>query len=239
MKETINDKVLNKYKLFFFGFTKKIGYNDSEKDNRETLTNVDSSDSKESLIIIETSENNNKFELLKQLHDQFAENDNNKVTSVISFIAAIFAVFIGYGYCLYNYCLYDYKKQLLKPLLFSITASDAVLTLLAILCLYFGYSTRRDNCVIYNIRNMYNVKLPYKVPFERNLLNFLPDYYTIMYSSCIVFILGISLSSLFVIENRKLVLGFAFAALLFIVVFYFFYYHKFNKFKEKCENDKN
>lgn len=223
MKDTKNSK------MRFFGFT--LGHIDSEKDHGEPLPNDGLSDNNNKFII-ETSEENNKFELLKQLHGQFAENDNNKVTSVISFIAAIFAVFVGYGFCLYNYCFYGEKDNLLTPLLFSITASDAVLTLLAVLCLYFGYSTRRDNCFIHIIRGKYDVKTPYKDPFDRAFWNFLPDYYNIMFWSCVIFIIGISVLSLFVIDNFKwvvaLVLG---IAVILNIAFLIIYYDKFNEFK--------
>ena len=218
----------------FFGFT--LGHIDSEKDRGETSPNDGLSDNKKSLIILETSEENNKFELLKQLHGQFAENDNNKVTSVISFIAAIFAVFVGYGFCLYNYCFYGEKDNLLTPLLFSIIASVAVLTLLAVLCLYFGYSTRRDNCFIYKIRVMYNVKTPYKDPFDKKFWNFLPDYYNIMFCSCVIIIIGISVLSIFVIDNFKLVVALVLGiALYFVYRFFNFYYGKFNDFKKDYE----
>ena len=38
------------------------------------------------------------FEMAKQLHEQYAVNDNAKASNVISFIAAIAFVFTGFGY---------------------------------------------------------------------------------------------------------------------------------------------
>ena len=46
----------------------------------------------------ETPQFENQFELEKQLHEQYAINNNSKVSSFVSFIVALFALFGFYGY---------------------------------------------------------------------------------------------------------------------------------------------
>ena len=45
-----------------------------------------------------TPDSKNQFELEKQLHEQYAINNNAKVSSFVSFIVALFALFGFYGY---------------------------------------------------------------------------------------------------------------------------------------------
>ena len=45
------------------------------------------------------------FELEKQLHEQYAVNNNSNAGILISLISALFVAFSGYGYVLYQYSL--------------------------------------------------------------------------------------------------------------------------------------
>lgn len=152
-------------------------------------------------IIIQTSnakekKEDRKFELYMQLHEQYAVNDNNKTSSVISFLAAIFSIFVGYGFTYY----YDKTGECLVAVTI---ASQLMLIFICVLCLFFGYSTRRDQFITYKIREKYNVNIPYTNPFERktNWFNYLPDYYAIMYYGCMIFLLAISFMSYWKLSN--------------------------------------
>lgn len=174
-----------------------------------------------------------QFELYKQLHEQFAVNDNNKTSNVISFIAAIFSVFIGYGFTIYNDKSGEY--------LIAVTiASQLILLFLCTLCLYFGYSTRRDQFITHEIRRKYKVNLPYTNPFDRESkwYDFLPDYYAIMYYGCIVFMIAISLCSKIKLSGSSIGIECCeiMACIIVLILLTWFYYDKYKDFKKKEYN---
>lgn len=140
-------------------------------------------------------------EFAKQLHEQYAVSDNAKTTNVISFIAAIAFVFIGFGYVYIQPYLskeeiaIDYSSLLL----YADILANIVFVLLTILCVSFGYSTRRDHVVITRIRNQYASKYLYdwfNGKFNgcgKSLLNYLPNYYMIMFVFIQIFIFTLAL----------------------------------------------
>ena len=201
---------------------------------------------KEKNSMIQNMDNNTlifemKYELYKQLHEQFAINDNNKTQIVISFLAAIFAVFTGYGVCLYG------NKQ--EILIYVTIAAQALLLLLSILCLYFGYSTRRDNFVIYNIRCKFHLseELPYSDPYSderKKWWMILPDYYAIMYVSCLVFLIAITIVSIIINKEWKcfnlytFLLADGISIFLICVYFILFYRSKYLRFFDEAKEKK-
>lgn len=180
-----------------------------------------------------------QFELYKQLHEQYAENDNNKTQNVISFLAAIFVVFVGYGVSLLSN-----NDQMI---ILATIAAQSMLVLLGILCLYFGYSTRRDQFIIHKIRTYYNLKLPYTDPFDRpaKMWSFLPDYYAIMFYACLFFWFSITFVFCVKIKGMENYGIFCLIDVLFfiliIVRFWYFYYEKYKEFRNReCViNDEN
>lgn len=86
---------------------------------------------------------------MKQLHQQFAEADNNKSSSIFGLLTAIAFVFTGYGYYLVNYVdKYPY-----------LTAINCLVHIvLCLLCAYIvnaGYTQRRDQIIVFRIRQQY------------------------------------------------------------------------------------
>lgn len=59
----------------------------------------------------ETPQFENQFELEKQLHKQYAINNNAKVSSFVSFIVALFALFGFYGYMYANTTIDSLKME--------------------------------------------------------------------------------------------------------------------------------
>lgn len=137
------------------------------------------------------------YDLAKQLHEQYSINDNAKSSNVIGFIAAITFVFVGFGFVyaqpyLNNEGLINtYYLQLLKS---ADILANVILLLLAILCVNFGCSTRRDHVVISRIRNQYAKEETEKwfngkyKGYMKDRLNYLPDYYFIMFIFIQIFI---------------------------------------------------
>ena len=103
----------------------------------------------------------NQFELEKQLHEQYAINNNAKVSSFISFIVALFALFGFYGYMYANTTI-DFSKngefvvdtnQYTLDVFFLMSfVVCGILFFLTLLSLQLGYSQRRDQIIIHRIR---------------------------------------------------------------------------------------
>lgn len=137
------------------------------------------------------------FEMAKQLHEQYAINDNAKAGNVIGFIAAIAFVFVGFGYVYAQPYLKnslsddDYKYLLLSAYI----VANVILLFMSFMCVMFGYSTRRDHVVITRLRTEYandECKKWFKEKFNgcgKKIIDFLPDYYKIMFVFIQIFII--------------------------------------------------
>ena len=150
------------------------------------------------------------FELLKQLHEQYSINDNDKSNRVVSFIGTTSFVLAGYGFAVWEFLT---NKNILKDsdnLIYWISlAACLVLTLLAFLCVNFGYSSRRDQFIIYRIRKDILGKEYDKYfrgqydPCGKNPLNFLVGYYFIIFLFLNIAIVGIYKNSCSIDESNK------------------------------------
>jgi len=128
-------------------------------------------------------------ELENQLHKQLAENDNNRISTFITFIVGIIALFGFYGYVyVYTNSLKHTEFNIEVFLLMSIV-TIGILCFLSILTLYLGYSFRRDQLIVHLIRkNRYKNdiergKLFDEIysPLEKKCFDFLPDFYNLFY----------------------------------------------------------
>ena len=116
------------------------------------------------------------WELEKQLHEQYAINNNAHTSSFISFVVALLALFgaLGYVYAFtppYKYLHHDIFSIDVFFLL-SIVVS-AILLFLACICSHLGCSQRRDNIVITRIREKCGFDTTYNNPSEKKRKNFL------------------------------------------------------------------
>ncbi len=219
--------MIKKYKKLIQGFM-----------NKELIKEKPASKEQENMSV-EDKLSDRQFELYKQLHEQFAVNDNNKTSNVISFIAAIITVFAGYGYVIYN-------SEEIFYLVGVTFVSHLVLLFLFTLCIFFGYSTRRDQIITFKIRDDYGIVLPYKKPSGRGdkWYGFLPDYYKIIAIYCMLFIIAIifiSVFKLWIIKADFLreccgivtVIGYFIFFILIPLIIYRHYHIKFCKFEER------
>lgn len=132
-------------------------------------------------------------ELDKQLHSQYSENDNSRSGIFLSFIMGIIALFGTYGYVfIHTNINFDTNidKLLIGNTEFALISviTIGILFFLAVLSLHFGYSLRRDQIVINNIRNKYYTVEKKKETFgdlyksnNKNYFSFLPDFYNLFY----------------------------------------------------------
>lgn|GEM_PF-4539544 len=183
------------------------------------------------------------YEMAKQLHEQYAANDNAKTTNVIGFLTAITFIFVGFGYVYVQPYLStalnedaDYPQLLLSADIIA----NLVLVLLSVLCVNFGYSTRRDHVVITRLRKLYmdeylqnswfNGKFD---GFRKGKFSYLPDYYMIMFVFIQVFIITLSAGCL--INEKKVdmccCITIGVMAIIINVIYFLCKYKKYEKFQ--------
>lgn len=110
-----------------------------------------------------------KDELLSQLHEQYAVNNNANLSTIITLVVTLIAVigYFGYVYvhtgvqfsenfgCLIAEKVGDVHVYYLDALLLVYLASVGVLGILARLCIYQGVSQRKEQFIVEAIRNEY------------------------------------------------------------------------------------
>ena len=128
--------------------------------------------------------------LYAQMHEQYLKNDSDKTKTIISFLGAIAFVFTAYGY-VYSYpALYTEKLQpfFIFILLYSTLASYLMFSLLAILSVNIGYSSRKEHLTVHHIRylNLPNYER-YSFFWKKHeqgplsWCSFLPNYYRLFF----------------------------------------------------------
>jgi len=182
----------------------------------------------------DVSKDSKKFELLKQLHQHHDESDNNKKGYIVSFLAAVFVVFVGYGTIYIND---DYSNYL-----FIITfLSFSILFIINLLCLNFGFMSKTEQLIAYEIRSLYGLSEIYRNPYKN--WNYIPDFYKIMIWGIqfyIVFLLCLSLYKEIIIleRNEYILLYFLVFCIVIILEMTCFLYFKY-QFKNNKERLKN
>ena len=101
-------------------------------------------------------------EIESQLHEQFAVNNNDHASTLVSIIAAVVAVIGVYGYVFVHSTVWCQKfwgklalgnqQYTLSTLLLTGAAAIFILTILAAMALTLGASARRDQFIVHAIR---------------------------------------------------------------------------------------
>ena len=206
----------------------------------------------------DNKENMNK--LLDTLHSQFAENQNHHQGIFIQFLIALFAIFGVFGY-IYTHTsseisaiqtvvgkINDIELYSLLTLLITSVIVLAILTLLIAIILNLGYGFRRDQHLNKKIRQKYLTNGEYEDIFgklynsdNKNICDFLPDFYKIFYW----FILGFQIAIFLATCTKEKILqsennSFPFFALLLdfslILLSVFLYYFTYRKYIDKLKN---
>ena len=147
-----------------------------------------------------------KWELERQLHEQYASNSNSHIKSFITFSTALFALFGFYGY-LYAHTTDEFSRRVVQIILPSGNADVSVgvsplyslqsFILLALvvvvifcfltsLCIYLGYAERRDQIQLRLIRDECDFKTVYLDPRDRCYMHYLASYYRFFYNVLII-----------------------------------------------------
>ena len=137
-----------------------------------------------------TQEMTPQFELEKQLHEQYAINNNANVSSFVAMIGSLLVAFTGYGYVVYQYLMGEGNHcccQTAKANIMLALATIAVLVVIFILymvAIEIGASQRTNQFVIYAIRKKAYGDLQYNnifpkgyEPFNKNFFTFVQGIY--------------------------------------------------------------
>ncbi len=122
--------------------------------------------------------------LEKQLHEQYAVNNNSKISSMIAILTAVMIAFTAYGYVLYNPCL----TSKIDMLLCASNAVIGVIILLYIIATYLGTDQRKEQFISFAIRaNNYEKDTDYNLiypktynPFNKTFCNFVQGLYNLL-----------------------------------------------------------
>ena len=140
------------------------------------------------------------FILEQHLHAQFAENSNAHVSSFVTFVVSLLALFGAFGYVYANtinvfrigFCLWPelpfgaenivgHHVFTMDCFLWLTIIVSIILCFIACLCIFLGYAERRDQVEQWFIRNRHGLETVYSNPTNRRWLCFLSDYYRTFY----------------------------------------------------------
>lgn len=130
-------------------------------------------------IVIEEISNDTDdriFELEKQLHEQYAVNNNSNAGILVSLISALLISFTGYGYVLYQYSIGECAIGIVN--LAAITVMG-VMTLIYFISVNLGAGQRMEQFITFGIRAKYyhNKTEQYNSIFPRDYHPFNKKYF--------------------------------------------------------------
>lgn len=159
---------------------------------------------------IETICGNNEdrvFELEKQLHEQYAVNNNSNAGTLISILSALLVSITGFGYVLYQYQIMACELAIVN---LSTIVAMAVMTLLYCISVHLGAGQRMEQFITIAIRKKhYNSKERYEEifpngyhPFNKNVFEFVQGIYNIWSTATFMAIGGIVACYLILIKEE-------------------------------------
>ena len=174
----------------------------------------DKANSAETVVETIVDDNSDRiFELEKQLHEQYAINNNSNAGMLMSLIGSLLIVMNGYGYVLYQYHI-DNLDEKLTMVFITAVVSSLVITLLYCICTYVGVGQRKEQFITFAIRMKYyktnsilNPQSDEKIypekyhPFDKNESNFIQGIYNILASAFIVILFILPCLALFVTSS--------------------------------------
>ncbi|MBS9766864.1 MAG: hypothetical protein KGV44_04925 [Flavobacteriaceae bacterium] len=152
---------------------------------------------------------NNQFELEKQLHEQYAINNNESIKSFLTFIGALFALLGGVGYVIihsnnrFTEGLITEKTLSIEAFFLCVLVVSGMLFFLSLISLQLGYSNRNNQIVIDKIRDANFGSNSKKLIFGeyyksagKTFWSFIQDYFNLFYWLFVVaqfFIIGLTI----------------------------------------------
>ena len=185
------------------------------------------------------------FELEKQLHEQYAVNNNSNAGTLISLISALLISFTGYGYVMYRYRIGECTDIAIVNLAAIVVM--AVMMLLYCISLHLGAGQRMEQFITFGIRAKYyqNQVEQYKsifpkgyMPFGKKYCDFVQGLYNMWTKVLIITIFDIAIIHYYMTDAPCIVLLFG---ILFIVVSLLFRCCKYKRYlkRENAESKKH
>ena len=185
-----------------------------------------------------SSESGNIFELEKQLHEQYAINNNSNSGAFVSLISALLVAMTAYGYVLYHYRIGECNDL---PLIYLVAfVACAVMTLLYCVCVQIGAGQRMEQFVTFSIRakyydgktDSYTSIYPSKYyPFGKSFCSFVQGMYNLLSRALLIANFLIS-GSVCLLADGPYHIMFGICGVL--IAFCFLYkYCKFRKYKKR------
>lgn len=185
------------------------------------------------------------IELEKQLHEQYAVNNNSNAGILISLISALLISFTGYGYVLYQYRTGECIDFVIVNLAAIIVM--AVMMLLYCISTHFGAGQRIEQFITFGIRAKYyqnnieqynNIFPGGYTPFKKGYCDFVQGVYNMWSFVMIIAIFAVSIIHFYIVKDSCIVLPFG---LIFIIVSLLFRCCKYHKYirREKVEYKKH
>lgn len=119
-------------------------------------------------------------ELEKQLHEQYAINNNANLSSVIALLVSLFAAIGAYGYVFIHTTVTSLPISYPQvtsfdssQFLFAAIGCLIVLAIMLHICMYQGFAQRYEQFVTYAIRYKYHSQVNYSMPTKK----IFPDTY--------------------------------------------------------------
>ena len=188
--------------------TKKKYYGDHTKDSPA-----------ETIVEYTPNDDDRIFELEKQLHEQYAINNNSNSAALISLMGALLVVMTGYGYVLYQYHLCPCRG--VKMVYVTACIASLVMALLYCVCIHLGAGQRMEQFITFAIRAKYyginenderkqktNIEIfngtypPDYNPFDKSINNFVQGLYNILSCVFAVAMYAIALILTIIVQNN-------------------------------------
>ena len=180
------------------------------------------------------------FELEKQLHEQYAINNNSNAGTLMSLVGSLLVSITGYSYVLYQYCIGVHNNVWIVHV--AAIVAMAVMALLYCLCIALGAGQRMEQFITIGIRKKYyNCNLNgYKEifpsgyhPFNKDFCSFVQGIYNTISVAILGVILGIVTCQAIAFKSTLYVYIFD---CIFIVICIFYKLYKYTLYKDREED---
>lgn len=195
------------------------------------------------------NEEQRRFELQSQLHEQYAQNFNSHVGVFVSILGVIFIVITAFGYVyahtntsLWDSYVIEGNGYSMHHFLVLTVMVSGILYFLAYLCSMFSYIERRDQVINRYIRGLYQIKTGYENPTNLKKNEFMPEFYKaffvmVLVSQGVVLLLALNKIIQSAFSNWIFLLVFPMLLLILSIKSKCNFYKKFDEYKTNFEQN--
>ena len=160
-------------------------------------------------MILQTN-SDRRFELEKQLHEQYSSNSNAHLHIFLTFTATLFVLFGTFGVVFSKTIpqgIEDSPWFSIENFLWLSMVVMGILCFLTCLSVFLGYAERRDQLQLFRIRDKYGLKTVYSTPYGRGIIYFLTGYYRLFFTALLFSQMLVIAASLYKILQFECICG--------------------------------